>query len=129
MKSLAAILLLVVALVHYGYDLIAIGYENATQAAKAWFYILRGAEGAVLFAVIAALAHQRWGRRSWVVALPCIWGMAEEAQTSICRLGKPTTESPRNELFSGLCGSEWYWLGLAAVAVIGGLILDFREKP
>lgn len=129
MRALAALILLVVAVTHYGHDLLATGYTSAPAASKAWFYILRGAAGVVLFAVIAALAYQRWGRKSLLILIPCVWGMAEEGQTAICRLSRPIAEAPSHELFSGLCGSDWYWLGVIAAAVIAGMILDFREKP
>lgn len=128
MKALAALLLLVVAVTHYGYDLLAAGYADAQAAAKAWFYILRGAGGVVLFAVVLLQAWRRWGRAALIVALPCIWGMVEEGQTAACRLGRPIAEAPGHELFSGLCGSDWYWLGVVAAAVIGGMILDYRGR-
>lgn len=127
MKGLAALLLLVVASTHYGYDLLAAGYSDTAAAAKAWFYVLRGVAGVVLFAVIWALAYQRWGRAALIVALPCAWGLAEEGQTAICRLSRPIAEFPGHDLFVGLCGSDLYWLGVVAAAVIGGLILDKRE--
>ena len=113
---LASLLFVSVGLTHFAPDWIASLYGNAEQATKAWFYILRGLEGVVLFAVVGCLT------RSISVAVVCLWGLLEEAQTAVCRLGKPIAESPPHELFTGLCGQPAYVSGLIAALVIGTAI-------
>lgn len=121
---LAAALLLLVALTHFAYDHIAQAYGDPPAAARAWFYLLRGIEGAGLFAVIACLARNRW-----VLAVCCL-GMFEESQTSICRAARPIAERPAVELFQGLCGEPWYGAGLFLAALVAASLIDrMRERP
>jgi hypothetical protein len=115
---LAAALLLLVACCHYGDSLLAQGYDNPEAAARAIFYILRGIEGVVLFAVIAAITRNRY---AFAV---CLFGMFEEGQTAICRAAKPIAERPAVELFKGLCGEPWYGVGLLLAALIAASMAD-----
>lgn len=120
--KLAAFLLLLVVGCHYGYDVLAMSYADPAQAGKAWFYILRGVEGAALFGVIAALA------RHPIVFLVCLFGMVEESQTAICRAARPIAEAPAVEAFTGLCGSPWSLAWMFAVVALAAWIMDkFRE--
>jgi hypothetical protein len=109
---LAVALLLLVGVVHFGYDLIALAYLDPGAAAKAWFYMLRGIEGVALFAFIAAL-H----RHKAVIAV-CALGMFEEGLTTACRASKPIGGVIGYEPFSGLCGRERYWLGLGLLGLV-----------
>lgn len=116
---LAVMLLLLVAITHFGYELIALGYEQRDAAARAWFYILRGVEGAALFGVIASLVRSR------AVLAVCILGLSEESMTAACRASKPIGESLGYEPFAGLCGLEWYFAGLIALGLLAlGIAYD-----
>jgi hypothetical protein len=127
-KKIAAAMLLLVFMTHYVPDIMALRFDKPESATKALFYIARGLEGAVLYALLALLARLGLGRGGWIIAAPCLWGAFEEALTAGCRLSKPIAGVPGHRMFSGLCGDKWYLAGLFAAAVIGGLILDFREK-
>lgn len=113
---LAAFLLVLVAVTHYLYPVLSLGHADPQYTAQAWFYALRGLEGAALFLVCGLLA------RHALVTAVCAWGFLEEAQTSICRLAAGVDERPFVEAFSGLCGTEMYWLGIAAAALLASKI-------
>lgn len=116
---LAALLLFTVAACHYGYDPLAKLFGGTGYAARNLFYVLRGIEGVVLFYLIGVLAKHPL---VWVV---CAWGLIEEGQTAACRIAKGIGEKNNQyEQFSGLCGTDMYWLGLVAALVIGAFILD-----
>lgn len=110
--KLAVPLLLLVALTHFGYEPIALLYEQQEAAAKAWFYMLRGVEGVALFGVVAAMSRHR------AVILVCALGMLEEGMTTACRASKPIGGVLGYEPFAGLCGPEWYRLGLGLVGLL-----------
>lgn len=105
-------LLLLIAVTHFGYDVLAMAYEQRAAAAKAWFYVLRGVEGMVLFALFAGRE-----RKGTVMAV-CMLGMSEESLTAACRVSKPIGEAPGYEPFAGLCGPEWYFAGLGALGLL-----------
>lgn len=120
---LAAILMLLVAGTHYGYDPIAAAfYKDQTAAARALFYAFRGIEGAALFLVVGLLA-----RRPLVLAV-CLWGVLEEGQTAVCRLARGIENVPVHEAFQGLCGSPMYGLGLMIAACLAIYWLDRGTK-
>jgi hypothetical protein len=123
---LAALLFFIVASTHYLGDHLAKLYVHAEQAAKAWFYILRGYEGVALFCLVGALCLR--AKAATTIAAVCLWGATEEAMTSICRLTKPISEAPRVLPFSGLCGDDYYLAGCFAALVIGAIILDLGRK-
>lgn len=107
--------------IHYLNDGIASHYapDQRVAAAKAWEYILTNAGGCLLLACIGLLARKP-------VAWPVIgWGMLEFGERSMCRLARPIGgEVPEVPLFSGLCGVEFYWLGIGIAAVIAVMFLD-----
>jgi len=109
---LAIALLLIVAGVHFGYELIALCYSQRDSAAKAWFYMLRGLGGTALFGIVASLCRRR------AVLAVCMMGMFEEGMTTACRASKPIGGVLGYEPFAGLCGPEWYQLGLALLGLI-----------
>ena len=76
---LAILLLFVIGATHFGPDWIGESYIQQQAATKAWFYMARGAEGVILFALIAIA----WRHRA-VTAL-CLIGMYEEGLTTACR--------------------------------------------
>lgn len=114
---LATLLLLIVALTHYGADPLA---EMLGWRSTALFYALRGIEGAALFAVIAL---QRF---SIVLLLVAGWGFVEEAQTAICRLSQDMTTAPSAAPYAGLCGSWAYYIGVVVLAALAAFVA--REK-
>ncbi len=115
MSPLWALLLLAIAATHYGYDVACAVLPSMAHSAKGLFYVLRGCEGAVLFAVIAYLRP--------AVFPVCLWGMVEEGETAICRLASgPLDKAPLATAWSGLCGDEigvpLYMLGITAAAIL-----------
>lgn len=112
MKPLAVALLLLVAVTHFGHELIAGHYQDHEAAAKAWFYTLRGVEGAALFLAVAALS------RSAAVIAVCSLGAFEESMTAACRASKPIAGLPGYLPFQGLCGPGWYYVGLIALGLV-----------
>lgn len=119
MKHLAVPLLLLVAVTHFGYEVLAMAYQQQEAAARAWFYVLRGVEGLVLFALIASLVRSR------AVIAVCILGASEESLTAACRVSKPIGELPGYAPFAGLCGREWYFAGLIALGLVAlGIAYD-----
>lgn len=129
--ALTAVLLLAVAVPHYAYELLGSMWPDPVRAARAWFYVLRGFSGAILFATVAVLAGmlagatQRW-RWFVPVALVCAWGFTEEAETGICRLGLGIGAAPPDVHWRGLCdaltGLPLYWLGLVTLSLLGVLV-------
>jgi hypothetical protein len=119
---LAAFCLAIIALTHYGYDILAMAYEDRAQAARAIFYVLRGVEGTALFALVGILARRP------LVILVFVWGAVEESQTAVCRLAAGIGETPGYAPFQGLCGAPWYTLGLMAAAGLAVHLLDKGDK-
>jgi hypothetical protein len=131
-KRLAILVLCLWFFTHYGYDPLASLYSDPSltiaederrvaQAARDWFYVLRGFEGTFLFALVGLLA----GRPLvWAV---CLWGAIEELQTAVCGMAYPL-RMPPYESFRGLCGNGWYSIGLFVSALIAVKILDRGNK-
>jgi len=111
--SLFALLLVAVAVTHYGVDPLCTIFP--ALSAKALFYVFRGVEGAIIFAVIGCLRP---------ILLPvCIWGAVEEGETAVCRLVVgPLTAPPPATPWAGLCSdaSQWplYMLGIVYLAAL-----------
>ena len=107
--------------VHYLNDTIASHYapDERIAAAKAWEYILTNAGFCVSMPLFGLLARKP-------LAWPVIsWGTVEFGERAMCRLAKPIGgDPPVVDLFSGLCGVEFYWLGIIAAAVIAIAMLD-----
>ena len=109
-KSSLAMLVLVGA-VHYGYHPLT-GWLGLSAAA--WFYVLRGLEGVVLYAALWGLAP-----KSAVIRIGCLWGIVESAQTSICRLAAGAGfTSPA--AYRGVCDSV---SGVSISAVVALVVL------
>jgi hypothetical protein len=117
---LAVALLALIGLTHFAYDPIAHQiYRDSESAGRALFYVFRGIEGCALFAFVAALAQRR------SVMAVCALGMTEEGLTAACRISRPIAEVPGNDAFAGLCGREWYWVGLLALLLIAlGIVYE-----
>ena len=110
-----AVLMFVVVLVtHYAPSAASHLWANPERAAKALFYILRGAEGAILFVFLAALLPSN---QSAAISI-CWWGVIEESQTSICRMayGLDSYPPPGPALCDTLTGLPIYLATLCTVA-------------
>jgi len=117
--GLAVVLLLTLFGMHYLPSILALNYANQTAAAKAWQYINGGAGMAVVLACLGLLV------RSAVVWPFVAWGIAEGLGQSVCRLAKPIGGAPPSAgPFDGLCGVDFYWLGVFAVLVLAISLLD-----
>ena len=117
MKRLVA-LFLVVAMTHIAYDPLSMIVGSPQE----WFYILRGIEGATVFAMLAkAQASLLW------VGV-CLWGTLENSLTSVCGMGymvSPTTPSR----FSGLCDTQTGLpLSLLTVGIALALAAFIQER-
>lgn len=112
--NLAAGLLLVVAITHYGYDPVCTLVPSLGQSAKGVFYVLRGVEGVVLFSAIWFLRPALWA--------VCLWGISEEGETAVCRVAAGFPGVPVATAWSGLCGDlthlPLYMLGIVFAAIL-----------
>lgn len=71
---------------------------------KALFYVAGGIVGACMFALVWMLTPWRPVERRIAVALVCCWGMLEESQTAICRIGLGlSTPAPPLDHWRGIC--------------------------
>jgi len=101
-------LLCLIVLTHYGYPYMALAADNGSMTIdqmSSWsFYILRGFEGAILFALLLQYPQGRGPYRMiWVLA--CWLGIFEESQTAVCGLiSDPAVIVP---LWSGLCVEQF----------------------
>jgi len=111
-NRLAIILMLLVAGTHYAYAPLALLYEHPKVAAKALFYVARGIEGAAVFSLLGLLSKRP---EVWAV---CALGFIEESETAVCRLSDPIDSVPGVEIFDGLCGQQYYALGLWALVCL-----------
>lgn len=128
--GLGSLLLVLIVTTHYAPALLGSLYADPPAATRAWFYVLRGIEGCVLFAAVWARepyypAHIRYG-----VALACTWGMFEEAETAVCRLAVGIERKAEVPLFAGLCdavtGYPIYMLTLVGLMVVLAAIVGQR---
>ena len=96
-----AALLLLVVVVHFRYAALAEWLHplQADYAARALFYVLRGVEGAVVFAVLLLLAPP-----SLLLRMACVVGMLAEGGTALCRAAWPLNQPlPPGANAGGLC--------------------------
>jgi len=121
------VLLLVLAVGHYGYE--ATAQLLAADRGRV-FYVFQGVIGAGFFwlaprAIVAA--------RRWPVALlhaaqfVGLAGLAEQTLIVTCgcaRLYDPVFRAPPGE---GLCGGQWYGVGLAVVAWLAVVVWRARS--
>jgi len=124
-NQLAALLLCLVALVHYGLGFLAQMWPDAAQAHRALFYIGQGAKGAILWVVVAWLAPR--GRRWWAVASVCAWGFVEDTQVAACRLARGIENVPTHKAtLLGLCdeltGFPFVFVGVVLCMVAASFV-------
>lgn len=119
--SLDVWLLLVVAGTHVGSALVA---QQAHIDRAALFYVLRGVEGVFLFGLLL--------RHSTTVAAVALWGMAEEALTSVCGalyIIEPVEPVPLQGLCDVRTGAPVFtWCGLFLAAALAGSLAMRRAR-
>jgi hypothetical protein len=123
--KLAALLLLTLFGIHYLNDTVASTYATPQQpyAAKAWEYIFTAVGGCIVLALLGLCA------RSWHVWPVILFGMVEGGERAVCRLARPIGDgAPLVKIFSGLCGVQFYWLGLIAGGILAVSMLDKLRK-
>lgn len=120
----AALLLVVYVVMHLMPDIAALPYANQTAAGKAWEYIFTNAGICVLVAVVGVVLRR-----------PMVWPVCallffENGQRVVCRLSRPIGDAPPVvEQFSGLCGREFYAIGLALMLWAAMIFLEkLRDK-
>lgn len=117
--GLAVVLLLTLFGMHYLPSILALNYANQVAAAKAWQYVNGGFGMAVVLGCLGLLV------RSAVVWPFVAWGVAEGLGQSVCRLAKPIGGAPPSAgPFDGLCGVDFFWLGIIAAGWLAILMLD-----
>lgn len=118
-RLLAAGLLALVALVHYGLEPLSLLWSEPERVHRALFYIGQGAKGCALFITIALLAPRRLS--SMPLYAVCAWGLLEDSQVAVCRLALGVENTPAPVQWAGLC-SELTSLPLYVVGLLVGLI-------
>lgn len=124
--GLPSLLLVLVVITHYGYDLVA---SDSLASAKAWASVLRAIEALALYLIVMSLMPAK----PWIVrkaaACACAWGAFESAQIAVCRLAFPMDRPPPEvSSYSGLCdkvtGLPIYLLTVSIV-----LLVALLRKP
>ena len=128
--GLPSLLLVLVVLTHYSYDLIAGFYANQLAAAKAWHSVLRAFEATLLYLVVWSLVPQKPTAVRYAAAAACSWGAFESVQIAACRLQYPMDRPPPDTaLYTGLCdaatGLPIYMMTVFVVLLIA--VLRKRE--
>lgn len=156
MRTLAALLLALLAVVHYGGDLLAPLYPDPGVAQRGIYYVARSIEGAAQYIVIAVLAIALWRAKSLMrmkakepgrvkgaavlssatglVAMVCCWGALEHLQAAVCRLSLGISNRvPSGPPLTGICddlsGVPLYALGVGVVAFIAAVIAAHPREP
>jgi hypothetical protein len=119
-------LLLILAVGHYGYEAVArmLGVDVGRV-----FYVFQGLTGACFF----ALAGLTIGRHSWppaarwAVCGVALWGVAEQTLVVTCGCARLWDVSFRAPPGQGLCGGQWYGIGLAVVAWLAMMVWMTRK--
>lgn len=121
-------LLLTLAVSHYGYEAMAqfLGVDVGRV-----FYIFQGAVGAGFFwlAPRAIIASRHWWPAALLHAVQLVGlaGLAEQTLVVTCgcaRLYDPVFRAPPGH---GLCGGQWYGVGLAVVAWLAWMVWMARK--
>ncbi len=114
------LLLVVLALSHYGYEA---GADALGVTPQRVFYIFQGGLGLGFFVMAGLRARPHWAPAArWALHLVALCGCAEQALVIGCgcgRLWEPVFRAPRGE---GLCGGGWYGVGLAVVAWLAAMV-------
>lgn len=132
MKHLPSLLLVAVVVTHYAYQPLAEFYADHEAAARAIFYILRGVEGTILYAVAWTLAPRGSKAYRIGVSIACAWGMLESAQTAICRAAMGIDARATASAYNGLCdvvtGIPVYSLTMLFALVIASFAQEANQS-
>ena len=122
--NLFALLLLAVAVTHYGVDVICALFPSLEHASRGLFYAMRGVEGLIAFLVIGYIRPALWA--------VCLWGAFEEGQTAACRLSYGFGSVPSVSPWTGLCGEEThlplYMMGIVIAALLVRKVQNARSR-
>lgn len=127
MRGLPTLLLVMVVVTHYGYDIVGGLYEGREiPAATAWHGVFRAFEAVLLYLIVWSLVPWRPVVVRYGCALVCAWGALESLQIAVCRLQFPMDRKPPpTELYTGMCdvvtGWPVYMLTVLLVLVISTL--------
>lgn len=88
---------------HYVIDVAALAFDGTQYARKALFYASGGAVAASLYGLVWLLTPWRPAHTRIAVALVCLWGILEESQLTICRIGRGINQPVAVDHWRGLC--------------------------
>lgn len=89
---------------HHVVDFAALAFDNAQHARRALFYAAGGVVSASLYGLVWLLTPWRPAQARVGVALVCAWGILEESQVTICRIGLGLNQpAPPIHQWRGLC--------------------------
>jgi hypothetical protein len=128
MSGLPTLLLLMVVVTHYGYDIVGALYPgHEVAAATAWHLVFRAFEAALLYLIVWSLVPWRPAFVRCGASLVCAWGALESLQIAVCRLQFPMDRKPPSTpLYTGMCDAATGWpiymltIGLALVCCVAG---------
>lgn len=128
--GLPSLLILLVGITHIGYDVLASFYPEYPRASAAWFYILRGVEGTILYCIVWALTPWRPAHVRLAVSVACAWGALEEFQTAACRFALGFDKVPTPGPYQGLCdvATGWPVYALTLMAVLLVFASKYTKK-
>ena|SRR5882672_8088738 len=108
--GLPSLLLVLVVITHYSYDLIGGFYPDSLAAAKAWHSVLRAGEATMLYLIVWSLMPRRPMSVYFATTAACAWGVFESMQIAGCRLVFPMDRPPPvTALYTGLCDQAAGW--------------------
>lgn len=85
-------------------DLLARLFPDPAFARKSLFYAAAGIVGVGLYSIVWLLTPWRPAQTRVAVALVCSWGILEEAQTTVCRVGLGLGHpAPELDPWRGIC--------------------------
>jgi hypothetical protein len=127
--GMPSLLLVMVAVVHYGGDPIGGLYADlgdpgrALRAANAWASVMRAVEASLLYLAVWWLFPWKPIVARLAAATACAWGVFESASIAICRLHFDMTHPPPSPpLYRGMCdaatGFPVYMLTVCAVLLV-----------
>lgn len=120
------VLLLLLAVGHYGYEPVA-ALLGAGPARV--FYVFQGVTGACFFALAGLTLHRpHWPAAARLaVHLVALWGLAEQTLVVTCGCARLWDVSFRAQPGEGLCGGQWFGIGLAVVAWLAVVVYTARK--
>lgn len=89
---------------HHAVDVLALAFDNVMHARRALFYAAGGIVSASLYGLVWLLTPWRPAHTRIAVSLVCAWGILEESQVTICRVGLGLGQpAPPVDMWRGLC--------------------------